>query len=354
MREESREDGGVVDTDMSFDRSVSDGLMDMLQNGPAVSLVKRARGQTSKPLYDLQLRSQPKGNETWATLYYGMTALINLKELKGKFKLTADKKYMALDEFDADWTTRQPREDIEAVWPQVERYLDAVAKFVEDGSALKKEGPVHAALASGNSDAYRVIQREARPSFRNKTVRDRRLASWVAEFNQALDQHSNGEKWWPKNVKVGSSLDILAVDIGGRLALIEAKADTASPGEIAKVPVQAGVYAAMFADLLRENPSDDGDALDAVAKMLQQRARLGLSRKGVLHLREKGQVVPVIAIGPGRPSKEVHKRMWLVARAMDDVRDAKVDPVEVWYLDRGGRIMEVERLEDVERAGEGG
>ena len=100
------------------------------------------------------------------------------------------------------------------------------------------------------------------------------------------------------------------------------------------------------ADLLEEN--GDG-AMDAIARMLEQRASLGLSRKGVLHLREKGQVVPVVAIGPDRPSSTVHRRMWEVARVVSDVMGERVDPLEVWYVDECGRIVEVGRWEDVER-----
>lgn len=335
-----------MDGDMRFNRSVSDELMDLLKNGAGATLVKRATGQGAEPLYDLQLRAEAQGTDTWATLYYGMTALINLRERKGQFQLTADRKYMALDSFDQDWTPWQPRASIEDAWPRVETYLAEIARQVAVGPALKKEGPVHAAIASGNSDAYRVIQREARPSFTNKQILKHHLAEWVAPFNSALAKRSNPEPWWPHDEKVGSSPDFLAVDIGGRLALIEAKADKASAREIAKVAVQAGVYASMFVDLFEENRSH---VLVAVAQMLQQRAALGLSRKGVLHLRERGQVVPVVAIGPSLPSKEAQRRMWEVARAVSGVPDRRVDPIEVWYLDRAGRINQVERWEDVER-----
>lgn len=335
--------------DMRFDRSVSDELLDMLRHGAARGLVDRAQDQGDEPLYDLQLRREPKGTRSWATLYFGMTALINLHEHKGEYKLTADESYMAHRSFDTAWTTKQPREAIESAWPRVEAYLDDIKGDVAS-SATSKEGPVHAAIGSWNSDAYRVIQREARPSFKDKATRDRRLADWVAPFNRALAQRQDPPKWWPKNVKVGSSLDFLAVDIGGRLALVEAKADAATARELAKVAVQAGVYAAMFADLLRENRDE---AFTAVSTMLQQRTSLGLSRKGVLHLRDKGQVVPVIAIGPGRPTPEVHRRMWEVAQAVSGVRDENVDPIEVWYLDRAGHITEVERWGDVRRAEEG-
>ncbi len=339
-----------MDGDMRFDRSVSDALMDMLLVGAGASLVERARGQQRAPLFDLQLRSEPKGTASWATLYHGMTALLNLRERRGAFQLTAHRRYAALESFDPAWGTWQERSSLESVWPRVDAYVAAVMDHVADGPALRNEGPVHAAISSGNSDAYRVIQREARPSFRDTPTRARRLAGWTAPFNDALAAGDPGQRWWPRQVRVGSSLDVLAVDIGGRLALIEAKASSASAGAIAKVAVQAGVYAVMFADLLRERPRE---TTSAVERMLHQRARLGLSRPGVLHLREAGQVVPVVAIGPSRPSAEVHRRMWQVATAVADVADERVDPLEVWYLDGEGRITEIERAEDLARAGSG-
>lgn len=332
--------------DMSFDRTASEALMSLLADGPARSLVVRATGQSERPLYDLQIRSDPDGRETRATLYYGMTKLIDLQERGGRFRLAAGAGYMALDSFQDTWKIWQPQPLIEQEWPAVEIYLEEVARHVAGSSAVNREGPVHAAISSGNSDAYRVIQREAGPRYRDTPTRERRHAEWRRPFNDALAARRGGDGWWPKDVKVGSSPDFLAVDIGGRLALIEAKAGSAGAGELAKVAVQAGVYARMFADLLEENGEE---GMDAIARMLEQRASLGLSRKGVLHLREKGQVVPVVAIGPDRPPAKFHRRMWEVAGAVSDVMGDRVDPLEVWYLDECGRIVEVERREDVER-----
>ena len=138
-----------------------------------------------------------------------------------------------------------------------------------------------------------------------------------------------------------------AVDIGGRLALIEAKAGSATAGELSKVAVQAGVYARMFGTLLRgERPGGPGRRWRGCWGSGEA---LGLSRKGVLHLRERGQVVPVVAIGPDRPPAEFHRRMWEVPRAVAGVVGPRVDPLEVWYLDRCGWIEEVDAPgEDVE------
>lgn len=332
--------------DMRFDRAVSEELMRMLARGPGNDLVALASKQSPKaPLYDLQLRRDPKAKNpvSWATLYYGLTALINIRERDGEYQLTADAKYKAVREFDESWTRWRSRAEVEKEWKRVLEYLRAVPDHVAP-RYITKEGPVHAAISSGNSDAYRVINREASPSFKDTATKNRRRAQWIEPFNRALVSRRQAPKWWPTNVKVGASLDFLAVDIGGRLALIEAKASAASAKEITKVPVQVGVYAAMYADLLQY----DHEAIAAVDRMLEQRTRLGLSRKGVLHLRDERRVVPVIAIGPKRPSEEVRRRMWEVADTVTRAGDENVDPVEVWYLDSAGHILEVERTEDVQ------
>lgn len=331
--------------DLRFDRTVSDELLDTLSNGPARHLIDVVQQQShDAPLHDLQLRRDPKGSNprSWATLYYGMTALLNVEERSGRYRATAHATYRAADTFDERWTAWQDRGAFEAAWPRIEAYLDAAPALVS-ARATSREGPVHAAISSGASDAYRVINREASPSFRDTPTRARRLAAWTAPFNAALSRRDDPPRWWPRDVRVGHSLDFLAVDIGGRLALIEAKADSASAGELSKVAVQAGVYAAMFANLLHEDPT----TVDAVTRMLHQRTQLGLSRRGILHLRDERRVVPVVAIGPGRPSREVHRRMWEVASTITDAHGPNVDPIEVWYLDAAGRIVEVERAGDV-------
>ena len=332
--------------DMAFDRTVSGELMDLLTTGAAGQLLEVVRQQDpDAPLLDVQLRRDPKGSNprSWATLYYGMTALLNIEERRGQFRLTAHARYRAAEAFDDGWCRWQRREQIEAVWPEVEVYLDEVRELVA-ASHLGKEGPVHAAISSGASDPFGVINREARPSFHDTPTRDRRLDGWVAPFNRRLAARTDAPGWWPNDVRVGSSLDFLAVDIGGRLALVEAKSHRAQAGELAKVAVQAGVYAAMFADLLHEQP----ETHDAIERMLAQRTALGLSRPGVLHLRDKGQVVPVVAIGPERPSDEVQRRMWEVAQEVANEPSERVDPLEVWYLDETGRIREVERAADIQ------
>lgn len=84
---------------------------------------------------------------------------------------------------------------------------------------------------------------------------------------------------------------------------------------------------------------------------LPKRTRLALNAPGTLYLNDARRVVPVIAIGPGRPSTEVKRRMWEVAKATEPALTAVdgVDPIEVWYVSEPGRILEIERAADLPR-----
>lgn len=340
--------------DMRFDRVVTDELLRLLTETQARQLIDLARTQDGgPPLYDLQLRrNQPQPGraettthrECWATLYYGLTKLVDLHEREGRAKITSAS-YDHLAEFDDDWSSWQDPGLLLRQWPRVAKFLDELTTDGHVGaSALSKEGPVHAGLSSGNSDAFRVINREANPAFASAPVRKKRLAGWVAPFNEALGGFPERESWWPTDVRVGAALDHLAVDIAGRLLIIEAKAGNASAGEIAKVAVQAGAYAAMYADMLNE----DADLVPRLRTMLQQRVDLKLVPSGRLHLRDQTRVVPVVALGYPAPSAEVQRRMWAVARAVTSAVDReRVDELEVWFLDHLGRIARVERGADV-------
>lgn len=339
---------------MRFDRVVTDELIRLLTETGARQLVELARTQDGgPPLYDLQLRRRQRKpeqvetkslRECWATLYYGLTKLIDLHERDGEAKLVSPS-YGNRASFDVAWSEWQDPDQLLRQWPRVSKYLeDVVTSDAVDARFLSKEGPVHAALSSGRSDAFRVINREANPAFASDPVKKATLAGWVKPFNTVLAERSPGKRWWPKDVKVGAALDHLAVDIAGRLLIIEAKAGNAAAGEIAKVTVQAGVYAAMYADMLRDDPS----AVDRLRTMLQQRVDLNLVTRGTLHLRDHTRVAPIIAIGWPHPSQEVRRRMWEVASAVDAVRDPeRIDPVEIWYLTHEGRIGRVERAADV-------
>lgn len=327
-----------------FNRTVSDDLMAILTGGGARELVELAVAeQESEPLFDLQLRRDTRGSNpvSWASLYYGLTSVLDLEERQGSVRLSAHKTHRSRGGFQEEWSDWQEPAKLDDAWPQVFAYLGRVVPTVDE-RWTGKEGAVHAAISSGTSDAYRIINREVSPGFTDQATKDAMMASWWQPLDESLRRGPSPEPWWPTDVTVGASPDFLAVDIGGRLAVIEAKHHSAT-GMIAKVPLQVGFYAKMFRTLLEE----DDDALEAMEAMLRQRVALGLSRPGVLYLTRRREVVPVVAIGPKRPSKAGRERLWKVALSTSRALGDGVDPIELWYLDRQGRIEEIERPGDV-------
>lgn len=329
---------------MSFDRTISAELLQFLRGPGKVLLEWRSRDPT---IFDVQLRRAPKGNVSWASLYCGLTSILDLEERDRSFRLSAHKTHRDRGGFDTAWGAWAPAEELADQIPHVARYLDRVAPLV-DKRWTDKEGAVHAGIASGQSDAYRIINRETSPSFKDQATRDRLTTAMWRPLRSELVRHTLNEKWWPDphEVKIGTSPDFLGVDIGGRLLVIEAKHHSAT-SMLTKVALQVGFYARMFGRLIDEEPQ----ALDAMQSMLAQRVDLELSRSGHLYLTEPTRVVPVVAVGPGRPSKEAHRRLWLVADAVSRAGGpGNVDPVEVWYLDGAGRIVQLERPADVVRS----
>lgn len=332
---------------MWFDRTVADGLIEMLAEGPANELVRLAREDPGdKPLYDLQLRRETQGGNptSWASLYFGLTKLVDLEWKHGKgVRLDAAEAHRQKAPFDSDWRQWQSREELEEQWPAVHRYLTAVPDVVAK-SHIGKEGQIHAAVSSETSDAYRIINREVSPGFVDQPTKDRLTAAWWQPIDQAVRSFPDPPPWWPLDAKVGVSPDHLGVDIGGRLLIIESKHNRAQAQEITKVPVQVGFYARMFRELL----DHDEQALANMERMLDQRIQLGLSGKGVLYLTRRRTVVPVVAIGPGRPSDEAKRRLWHVALATSTALGPGVDPIELWFVDEWGRITQVERPGDIQ------
>lgn len=338
--------------DVTFDRTVSEELLNFLRSDTGQRL--RAVRDREPMLFDIQLRSdRPKGRRSWATLYYGLTSLLDVDESKGLFRLRAHKTHQAAGGFDPSWSQWMSSSEVDAIWNDVERYLARAQPLVQE-RWIEKEGRVHATLASGNSDAFRIINREASPSFLDTTTKEAIGAEVWAAVGTALQGADGSEKWWPNTMTVGNSLDFLAVDVGGRLVLIEAKHHSAT-GMIAKVAAQVGSYARLYSYLLQD---DQQGALQLIDEMLKQRVQLGLARNGVLYLTQPVRIAPIVAIGPGRPSTAARERLWKVAQVLDSVPPlwhprpsgppVTVEPLEVWYVDASGRIAAIERAGDID------
>lgn len=85
--------------DVTFDRTVSEELLNFLRSDTGQRL--RAVRDREPMLFDIQLRSdRPKGRRSWATLYYGLTSLLDVDESKGRFRLRLHRTHRAAGGFD--------------------------------------------------------------------------------------------------------------------------------------------------------------------------------------------------------------------------------------------------------------
>jgi|SRR5690242_9916440 len=104
-------------------------------------------------------------------------------------------------------------------------------------------------MCRGSARSYRVLNREASPSFRDQAVKDEICGAQRAEIRCTL--HSVPEpKPWLRNREFGTSPDVIAVDREGRLIVAEAKPFSYTSG-IVKGPIQVRIYAGLIAAWLR-------------------------------------------------------------------------------------------------------
>lgn len=325
---------------MRYDRRVSEALLNAIEDeGPLAGLIDVVR--EDRGVRDLQLR-RARGSECWATVYVGLTKVLDVKERHGRFRLDAHVTYTALPQFDETWRQWQEMSDLQNTWCSVLDYVAAAVAAVRD-EFVGAEGAVQSALSSGAAEDFRVIDREAVLGHVNTASKTATTNPVEIALGQALASAGQGETWWPTvggKVRLGDELDVLAVDDTGRLLAIEVKPAHAIAG-LVKSPAQVALYATLWSIWLGETDESE----QVLQGMLDQRARLGLGRPGPLVA--PTCVVPVVAIGPGKRSKEALPRLRQVAQAVRPVLQerASVAPLEVWLLDEAGRPVEKETLD---------
>ncbi len=320
-----------------YDRRVQPALLDALKPGrPMHSLIERRN--LDRHTLDVQLRALPGRTPSWASLYVGLTSVLDVVVGAGeRFSLRAHATHRRAGGFDPAWSKARPLAEVEAEWAAVDDYLRRAILKV-DSRHIAREGVVHAALCSGSGSGYRVVDREAVVGF------DRDKESICAEFRdrivKALAAADAMDRWWPGPARplgnLGTGLDILAVDDRGRLLVIEAKPADA-PAGIALAPIQVRFYAELFSRWCREHVN----AREILDGMLRQRIELGLSGAGPSRFTALPVVVPVVAIGAGEVSPTARSRFHQIADCLADqpTVEAGIDPLEVWRLDEhGGRI----------------
>ncbi|HAS08941.1 MAG TPA: hypothetical protein DCS55_00220 [Acidimicrobiaceae bacterium] len=306
---------------MYYDRTVSDSLIVELKPDGAFSFL--ADISRRHHWADLQLRSYPGKPACWATLYFGLTKIIDVHERNGSFRLKGGKH--APEAFSPDWTEKRVAGDwrLPSTQEAVVAYVRAAMGAVDD--RFSHEGAIQAMLCTRAADLFSVVDREAVVGFSNTAERDAVYSALQQPLHDAISPDPT-RKWW-KPKKFGGELDVLAVDDAGRLLTIEVKPGSATDG-VTWSPLQATFYARLFSAWADERGPA---AVDDIKSMLDQRVDLGLTSARQRSLRSPLEVVPVVAIGGGA-SPAALERMRAVQQALV-ASGAGRDDLEIWQVE---------------------
>ncbi|MDP9331868.1 MAG: hypothetical protein M3Q30_00955 [Actinomycetota bacterium] len=323
---------------LSYDRRAAPELMAALMPGGfAHSLVEYGRTQ---PL-DLQLRGYSGKQGHWATLYAGLTKVLDLHyrptNAGDRFRLNAHQKYtVAKKGWRPAWQKAQPAEQLADEWTAVEDYLEraipaVVARFL-------KEGAVQSAISGFASSDMVVIDREACVTFSNQAEKKRVTGALARPLLSAVAPRRGAAAWW-KTVpaRLGGECDAVAIDANGDVLAIEIKPAGATT-TIRWAPLQVRHYTNLFTAWIKQTK----DAGDVLKGMVDQREKLGLVRKrpptppGATGIKKPITVRPVVAIGRLHSKaalaglKEVQQR--LVHAGLND------PPLEICSVTFAGRL----------------
>lgn len=315
---------------LTYDRRAPEGLLNVLRPGGwAASLAEY--GRSGQYALDLQLRGyskKPAGH--WATLYAGLTKVLDLHFLPSKgFRLDVHKTYKAKAYgWNPDWEKYRSRGFDHAEWRAVEDYLETVIPKVDERYMV--EGSVQSAVSGFQSRNLTVIDREVAVSFGSQREKERVTRELAGPLLAALD--TAGPAWWNgRPAHLGGECDALAVDADGSLLAIEIKPAKAS-ATIPWAPVQVRHYT----NLLREWARSAPDAAEVINGMVEQRHELGLVQGRRPHCTAPALVRPVLAIQRGA-SATVMDRLRKVHRLLTD---AGLDdpPLETYEVNLVGRL----------------
>jgi len=303
---------------MYYNRTISKELFDALgPGGPFSFLVRYAK---TRHLADLQLRGYPHSKRYWATLYCGLTMVLDVFEQYGQFWLKGKSDSPAWDE---SWTEGRKLDEWRSAEERIDKYIDRAIRDVCD--RFTNEGTIQAMLCTRAGDLFSVIDREAVIGFSHMTERLTTYTRLQDQLRAACSPDPARPWFVPK--KFGGKLDLLALDPDGRLLAIEVKPGSATAG-IAWAPLQATFYA----ELLKAWSNEVGqESQRSLHEMLKQRIHLKLTRDPNRSLKYPLEIVPVVAIG-GAPKIPALPRLKAVQQAL---LDAKVGypTLEVWQVE---------------------
>lgn len=293
-------------------------------SGPLRCLVEWRGGDPE--VRDVQLRGA--GNQAELALYVGLTKVLGIRGTSESLGLHTHPTHQSNGPFDPAWLKKRPVNDLIGDLPRVLAYL---AELKVGSRHRDAEGLVHAALCSGQSDEFFVIDREAEIGFPSIQDRAQVCGGYQERVWEVVDALESGGSGWASRraLRLGKAADALAIDRAGRLLVIEAKP---ARGNIDLAAGQVTYYAELFARWLRVT----AEASAILDRMLSQRIELGLTRERDKAWVEPTTVVPVLAVGSGDPPSIARCRQFALALETAGRIEPTVAPLEAWFLDRNG------------------
>jgi hypothetical protein len=317
---------------MTYDRRAPAGLMTALVDGFAASLKDYVLAR-QYPV-DLQLRGYEGKGQHRATLYVGLTKVLDLHHRQdGRFKLAAHPSYMTAKRGWSDsWSRWHRAEQLGVKWEGVEEYLDTVIPAV--GLRYLKEGRTQAAVNTLRNEALTIIDREVVIAFASASEKSEITKPLAQKLLHAVEREEAPDWWTTGPTKLGDECDALAVRDGELLA-IEIKPRTASAKAIAWVPLQVRHYANLLDKWAATHPK----AAEVIDGMVEQRVALGLAPNPRTPLRRPLVVRPVVVLEHGC-SMEALSRLNQVRQTL---AEAALDTpsLEVLVLTAAGRLKPV-------------
>jgi hypothetical protein len=331
----------TADFDIRYDRRVSDHfLQHFTPDGLLSSLPAYAKGGLF-PI-DLRFRRDAKSGAEHASLYVGLTSVLDVHRSKsGAFRLKVHPTHQANGKFDAAWAKPLALEELAAVWPAVELYLDRIIPIAAKSHG-GREGGVQAAVASYRSEERVILDREVTPSFRDTATKQEFMSGCQEPILAALQKVDLGFGAVP--TKLGNECDALAVDATGRVLAVEIK--PVGVGSIAWVVAQATMYARILQRWVDADAPEGHRPADVLAGMLAQRQAVRLAPLADIKVAHEGRVVPVVALQRGA-SPEMIRRMCAVRDELVKV-DLGVGEAEIYEVNLLGEWIRLDesRLPD--------
>lgn len=312
--------------DYRYDRRVDPAFLEYFEpDGAFCSLTEYAR-KARYPV-DLQFRRNPKTDAQHASLYVGLTTVLDVHWKPGAIRLAAHRTFHPSG-FQAAWMSWTAIGQAATQTEAIDGYLDAVIPKAAAGGAAV-EGAVQAAVSSFDSPDRVMLDREVLLHFRDTPTKRRVMESVSADLLLAL---KTAPVPGARPASLGGRCDLLAVDSTGRLLAVEVKPKGVPT--ITWAPAQAIVYARLLSRWLQHDPK----AAEILSGMIEQRERLGLINSQAPIPSPQPGAVPIVAVQRGM-SQEHRDRLFTVRKHLSDHGIDEASELKVYEVTIAGRLL---------------